>query len=266
MAASPLVVSMPRGASDAPLMEPAPEASLGGFDIQLPSAQLADLIQINCVNRVRGAFRVRSGQNEGHLFFEHGQLVHADFGDASGLDAVVLMLGWHGGSIAPCVRAWPERSTIDMGADALLLRAAQRLDESASRGDVLPPDATTKVVRRVDLSPELCEAAGVELGEAGSVGSAPTRPALSHLQVAQVTTEGVIQQLKAGACRELADTSFFCQRMATMIGDTLGLGPARALSFEGQRESIVVIKGRSIVGTRGATGDLDFILEKVGLK
>src|SRR5688572_10492166 len=65
-----------------------------GFAIRLPSAQLGDLIQINCLNRIRGAFRVSSGPHRGHLFFEQGQLIHADFGAVTGLDAVVQMLGW----------------------------------------------------------------------------------------------------------------------------------------------------------------------------
>ncbi len=261
MAASPNLIDIPRGALGAPLVEPAREAQPLGFDIRLPSAQLADLIQINCMNRVRGAFRVSSGQNEGHLFFEGGQLVHADFGAAVGLDAVVVMLGWQGGSIAPCMRPWPAESTIDMGADALLLSAAQRLDERAFGGGPPPAEATTKVVRRIDLSDT--PAASEQKTE---LRPSRVSPALSQLQVAQVSIEGDIQQLKAGATRELADTAFFCQRMATMIGDTLGLGPCTALSLEGKQESIVVFKGRTIVGTRGATADLDFILARVGLK
>jgi hypothetical protein len=121
------------------------ELPSAGFAVRLPSAQLADLIQINCLNRVRGAFRVCSGGEQGHLFFAAGQLVHADFGAAMGLDAVVVMLGLRGGSIEPCERPWPALSSIDMGADALLLTAAQRLDDE--RRPEAGRDLTTKVVR-----------------------------------------------------------------------------------------------------------------------
>ena len=78
-----------------------------GFDIRLPSAQLADLIQINCHNRIRGAFRVSSGEKDGLLFFDAGQLVHAVAGDREGLEAMVVMLGWRGGNIEPCAVPWP---------------------------------------------------------------------------------------------------------------------------------------------------------------
>jgi hypothetical protein len=143
MVASP---NLTRSHSAPPADDDAPE----GFAIRLPSAQLGDLIQINCINRVRGAFRVSSEGRHGHLFFEGGQLIHAEFGAVTGLDAVVQMLGWRSGSIEPCQLEWPHESTIDMGADALLLCAAQRLDEMP-----LHPSAalelTTKVVRRVSI-------------------------------------------------------------------------------------------------------------------
>src|SRR5262245_17027627 len=95
--------NLPGAHGSAPELEPQSE----GFDVRLPAAQLADLIQINCLNRVRGVFRVCSGLEQGYLYFDSGQLVHADFGNAVGLDAVVMMLGLRGGSVEPCERAWP---------------------------------------------------------------------------------------------------------------------------------------------------------------
>jgi hypothetical protein len=178
------------------------------------------------------------------------------------------MLGWKGGSIEPCRASWPKESTINMGADALLLHAAQRIDESA-RHSPRPEEATTKVVRRVPWPPagvtEPSEPTHAKPTAASSPSLPPTAEALRQLQIVQVDVDGTIQQLKAGASRDLADTAFFCQRMATMVGETLGLGECRALSIEGKGEGIVVFKGKSIVGTRGQSEELAFILERVGL-
>lgn len=277
-------------------------ASTPGFAVRLPCAQLGDLIQINCLNRIRGAFRVSSGQGEGLLFFEGGQLVHASCGDQVGLDAVVVMLGWRSGSIEPAELAWPEHSSIGMGADALLLHAAQRQDERAR--DASQHDATTKVVRRVahpdearhetDTLPPAerrSEQSGIALrspfafeGRAGEIRS-PRRvspnddvpnagmpiardwghEALSRLEITRVAPDGKLERLKAGASTDLADTAFFCQRLATLVGEGLGLGPCRALACESSDEGIVVFQGRSIVGARGALADLEFVLAKVGL-
>lgn len=245
-------------------------ASTPGFAVRLPCAQLGDLIQINCLNRIRGAFRVSSSQREGFLFFEGGQLVHASCGDQVGLDAVVVMLGWRSGSIEPSELAWPTQSSIGMGADALLLHAAQRLDERAR--DASRHDATTKVVRRVapvddargstDSSPpdeRRSELSGIALRSPFAFDG------LSRLEITRVAVDGKIERLKAGASTDLADTAFFCQRLATLVGEGLGLGACRALACESSDEGIVVFQGRSIVGARGALADLEFVLAKVGL-
>jgi hypothetical protein len=259
-----------RSTSEAPAALDLALAPAPGFAVRLPCAQLGDLIQINCLNRIRGAFRVSSSHGEGSLFFDAGQLVHARCGEQLGLDAVVVMLGWRSGSIEPAELAWPAQASIGMGADALLLHAAQRLDERAR--DAHQNDATTKVVRRV-VHPDDAR------GEADT-----TRPAarsseqsgislaspfgfegLSRLEITRVAADGQIERLKAGASTELADTAFFCQRLATLVGEGLGLGPCRALAGESARDGIVVFQGRSIVGARGALADLAFVLAKLGL-
>lgn len=270
MAASPDLVSHADASAEA-----------DGFAISLPSAQLADLIQINCVNRVRGAFRVSSKGREGLLFFDAGQLVHAEVGAVLGLDAVVQMLDWRGGCIEPCGADWPRVSTIDMGADALLLCAAQRLDEMPLRPSEAPAELTTKVVRRVDLpgAPEAAARAEKPISPAATTTARPpsaplatARPPRSHaseqlgrLQVAQLRFDGTIQTLKSGATTDLADTAFFSQRMATQLGEALALGACHAIYVEGEREGVIVIQGRSIVATRGEKSALGFVLARLGL-
>jgi hypothetical protein len=265
-----------------------PQAS-PGFAITLPSAQLGDLIQINCINRVHGAFRVTSGDGTGHLYFDAGLLVHAQSGDQIGLDAVVKMLGWTGGSIEPCALPWPAESSIGMGADALLLHAAQRIDER-TQSALGREETTTKVVRRVSWPPEaqppeaqppeaqpleaqppeapMAETAAPARASEHSglaLKSALSFDGLSRLEVVSVGADGNIVRLKAGASPDLADTAFFCQQLGSLIGDGLGLGSCRALACESGDQGIVVFKGRAIVGVRGNRRDLELVLDKVGL-
>lgn len=251
--------------SDAPELA---AASQPGFAVRLPCAQLGDLIQINCLNRVRGAFRVSSSQGEGYLFFDGGQLVHAACGDQLGLDAVVIMLGWRGGSIEPFESPWPAESSIGMGADALLLRAAQRLDERER--DARAHEATTKVVRRAPSTaapaPEVAPGPARRSESSGIALKSPLGvDALARLEVTRVANDGEIERLPPGASTDLADTAFHCQRLAGLVGEGLGLGPCRALAGESVSEGLVVFQGRSIVGARGRLDDLRFVLAKVGL-
>jgi Domain of unknown function (DUF4388) len=249
--------------------EAAPQTE--GFAVLLPTAQLADLIQINCCNRVRGVFRVRSGSQEGHLFFAAGQLVHADFGAAVGLDAVMMMLSLRGGSVEPCERKWPATSTIDMGADALLLTAAQRLDERKERRSDPVREVTTKVVRiSQDFfhgsrpSEPACPPGESRTSDVPSL-SLPPSEGLLRLAVARVGLDGSIQKLMSGAAADLADTAFYCQQVADLIGEAIALGPCQGLALESDEEGIVVFRGRSIVGVRGSLEDLEFVRAKVGL-
>lgn len=241
-----------------------------GFAVLLPCAQLGDLIQINCINRVRGAFRVSSTEGDGFLFFEGGQLVHATCGNEVGLDALVIMLGWRGGSVEPFDLAWPAENSIGMRADALLLHAAQRLDERTR--DSGQDAATTRVVWRVShpdeagAAPEPATPAPRSSEESGISFKSPfASEGLSRLEVTRVALDGTIERLKPGASTDLADTAFYCQRLATLVGEGLGLGPCRALACESSEEGLVVFHGRSIVGARGQLADLEFVLAKVGL-
>jgi hypothetical protein len=264
----------PRFPVTPPELRSMPQASATGFTI-VAQAQLGDLIQINCLNRIQGAFRVTSGDAEGELYFQGGLLVHAACGACVGLDAVVQMLGWRGGSIEPCTVPWPAETTIGMGADALLLCAAQRLDERTrdderARSEAARGDMTTKVVRRVSLPdadpvalalPQRAERqSGVSLKSPLSVES------LSRLEVTRVSPEGNIQASRAPASTDLADTAFYCQRLASLVGEGLGLGACRALACENAREGVVVFEARSIVGVRGQRKDLELVLAKVGLE
>jgi hypothetical protein len=253
--------------------EPAP-----GFAIRLPSAQLGDLIQINCINRIRGAFRVSSAASEGFLFFDGGQLVHAMCETHVGLDAVVIMLGWRGGSIEPCALPFAGECSIGMGADSLLLHAAQRLDERL-RSEPPRAEVTTKVVRRVASPDEVATMAPPAVPQTlQPAAPAPARPSehsglslrsavslesQSRLEVARVAGDGNVQ--RPGASSDLADTAFYCDQLGSAIGAGLGLGACRALACESTEEGIVVFTGRSIVGVRGKREDLEQVLEKVGL-
>jgi len=158
-------------------------------------------------------------------------------------------------------------STIDMGADALLLSAAQRLDESGERRSDPGRDVTTKVVRRAPL--DLGDGEG-DFADAHAADvprlSLPPSEHLARLAVAQVDLDGKIQRLRAGASAELADTAFYCQQVAGLIGDALELGECQALLFESADEGIVIFRGCNIVGVRGGLPELEFVRAKVGMQ
>jgi predicted regulator of Ras-like GTPase activity (Roadblock/LC7/MglB family) len=258
-----------------------PAASDHGFTIRMAGAQLADLIQLNCQNRVSGSFRISSAGSDAYLFFEDGRVAYAELGSLSGLDAVASMLSLRGGVIEPCTKPFPTRDRLDIAADVLLLRAAQRLDESAQSGD-RAPEVTTRVVRRVRASTleqstleqstlhatPANDSVPPEAGAGPSDATAPARGELkrlvSALGVVQLGDDGRVLLLKHGASEELADTAFFVYRMGGLIAETLRLEACKAVYLHNDDIGLVVFKGKSVVGARGKVSELDYVLAKAG--
>jgi hypothetical protein len=101
-----------------------------GFSASLSGACLPDLVQMACLSRTDGAFRVISDGRIGYLFFRQGQVVHAVIDDLTGLRAALELLKWNTGTFEPSNMSWPNQPTIEMGWQHLLLQAARESDES----------------------------------------------------------------------------------------------------------------------------------------
>ncbi|HYJ08531.1 MAG TPA: DUF4388 domain-containing protein [Polyangiaceae bacterium] len=117
----------------APSVVPVASAVKDGFSASLSGACLPDLVQMACLSRTDGAFRVISDGRIGYLFFRQGQVVHAVIDDLTGLRAALELLKWNTGTFEPSNMSWPNQATIEMGWQHLLLQAARESDESARR-------------------------------------------------------------------------------------------------------------------------------------
>jgi hypothetical protein len=217
------------------------------------------------------------------LYFEGGRLVHAECEGETGFEAVVTMLGWSVGEAAAigAIPA-PERS-IDLGCEALLLRAAHRLDE-ARRSDASRPEPTTGVVPRMRLGqgatrratprpPPLPEASA-ELPPLPVSHSTRPPPALPPrttppvaparpLRVVRMSRAGTLRQLEESRDDALADRVFVAARAAQTLGDALGLGRICAFHLQGEARGLVVCCGESITGVEGRSEPLAVLTEKL---
>ncbi|HEU4583197.1 MAG TPA: hypothetical protein VFS67_33285 [Polyangiaceae bacterium] len=84
---------------------------------------MAGLIRALCSQGVRRGVRVVAEDKRGHIFFDQGHVVHAEFGEDVGLGAVIEML--HSGSVEfrPCARPWPSQPSLFFTAEKLLAAA-----------------------------------------------------------------------------------------------------------------------------------------------
>jgi hypothetical protein len=74
------------------------------------------------------------GEQEGVMFFENGQIVHAAAGSLRGAEAVYELLGWDEGSFRMESNVVAPRQTITVPWTDLLLEGTNRLDEHGQEG------------------------------------------------------------------------------------------------------------------------------------
>jgi hypothetical protein len=90
---------------------------------------LTSIVQMMCLEGCSlGLFVERSG-DEGAIFFELGEIVHATMGRTDGEEAVYQMLSWSEGTFSTNEQAAAPRHTIKTSWDSLLLEGQYRLDE-----------------------------------------------------------------------------------------------------------------------------------------
>lgn len=91
---------------------------------------LADIIQLVGFGRKTGALRVDCDQGSAALYFDEGNVVHAEFPGCEGTSAVFTLFRVPAGEFRFQTEVAPPRRTIAMDPTNLVMEAARLLDES----------------------------------------------------------------------------------------------------------------------------------------
>jgi len=95
----------------------------------LDDISIADLIQLNCQSGARALLTVQRDNDELVLYFDAGEVVHAQWGDAQGEEAVYELLTWSHGTFEAEQGVASPAHTIDIPWSALIMEGMRRLDE-----------------------------------------------------------------------------------------------------------------------------------------
>jgi hypothetical protein len=193
--------------AESPASAPPPPAGAGtgagtggsGFAAQFEGTSLWDLIQFECLRRAERIVRIASRGQVGFLFFRGGNVVHASTLRNSAEAAVREMLEWTGGVIEPWSGRWPDKETIAVSWQSLLLGAAQAADRAADRG------------ARIYLPPT---------SAAPAHEPAPARAAPDSETVVLARNGQIVKGHKV---RGLPEAAAYAAQMADLIGEYLGL-------------------------------------------
>ena len=102
-----------------------------GFRGTITNTSLPDIIQLICIGRNTCRMQVRSGINDGLIYFRKGEIVHAQTGGMDGEEAFYLILSWELG-VFDCDDRPAEAETIQESWDFLLMESVRRLDSIRS--------------------------------------------------------------------------------------------------------------------------------------
>lgn len=114
-----------------------------GFSGAISVQTLPDIVQLYALSNATGALHVRRRGVEGHIWFEHGAIVHAATGALTGESAFHTIVLWSGGefSMAPG-ETCPERS-IGASWTELLMESCRRIDDLRRGVDPAGPVSTS---------------------------------------------------------------------------------------------------------------------------
>lgn len=99
------------------------------FQGSLKDLPLPDIIQLVSVSGKTGVFQLTRGTENGEIWLENGQIVHATVGNLSGEEAIYSLAIWSQGEFQFVTGQQPPAHTITKSNTNLLMEAARRLDE-----------------------------------------------------------------------------------------------------------------------------------------
>jgi len=244
----------------AAVRSPEYKPSESGFRAQLREANLADLVQMECLSQSRRAIRVTTQGDIGYLFFSGGSIVHATTLETEGEAAALEILKWNHGTFEPCAREFPTRASISMSAQHLLLRAAQAQDEADASGVVQLPKARPALADSSIFSTEQDTMRPAALGD-------PPERKEEPVLVLRIDAQGSVIANK-GATEEYAQMVAYACLLADIIGNHLGMDEIRALECVGASGKTIIYRDadEEIVAVKPASdASMTELRERIGL-
>jgi hypothetical protein len=251
----------------------APQSS--GFRARLDGLSLFDLVQLECLARSRRIVRVASAGRVGYLYFSDGEIVHAGTRNLVGERAALEIMGWNDGVFEVCNIAWPERTTITMRWQQIVLAAAKARDDASGNLVHLPnrrlPSAPPPAPTRAGEGEPEPRAAETEpspaLAEPKVKPDSVPPPPSSVQQAVRIDGTGQVISI-VGDDGEFSGMVAYASRLAGLIGEAFGLDRFKALDvgLAASRCVMYVEDKGSVVAVRAKNEvDLSSVLRRAGL-
>ncbi len=115
----------------------------------LKDLNISNIIQLNCMERNSSRLSIKTRGSTGVIFFEGGQITHAEFDNKEGEEAVYKMLGAAEGEFKVENGVTAACKTIKTSWNSLLLEGMRILDEARENKDKVS-EKISEEIRKVD--------------------------------------------------------------------------------------------------------------------
>jgi hypothetical protein len=93
-----------------------------------------DIIQLKCLNSTNQGMLFKSRKHgEGRVYFQNGDIIHAETARATGMTALSEIIGWKGGQAEEIPEGEPPERTISGSWQNALLIAAHAADDERTK-------------------------------------------------------------------------------------------------------------------------------------
>jgi CheY-like chemotaxis protein len=134
-----------------------------GFHGNVSDFQLSDIIQLNCLGRLTSGLRVKCGNETGTIYFQEGNIVHAETDHLEGESAFYHIMSWQGGEFEVLRNQLPPKESITRGWQSLLLESMRRLDEDSELAREEEEREKARRQRQLrKIIDKICDASGVD--------------------------------------------------------------------------------------------------------
>jgi hypothetical protein len=107
----------------------------------LRDMSLVDIIQFICRNKEESRITVENNGEEGCVYLAKGRIVHAEYGQDAGKEALYHLLKWDEGQFQIEKEVATSTHSIQQPWTAVLMQAMQRIDEESQHSDQTQPSA-----------------------------------------------------------------------------------------------------------------------------
>ncbi len=214
--------------------------SVSGFKGAVTGLPLSDVVQLKAHNHFSGCILVEYGTRRGGIFFQAGEVVHAELGEREGAEAFYAIMTWPGGRFDIQDGVEAKSRTIDMKLTHLLLEAHRLMDE-----------------RRIE-APAEDQPAGEESQprQRKGINSACAR----LMQISGVTyavmfgPDGAPMEDGSSDALRLAEQGSVLVNIAARLGELFGVGSLKALARQDGREQQLLFEAKNVYITLAVSG------------